>query len=144
MTSNAKKFQISARVDYVDTDAMQVMHHASYFRYLERCRVEWLRSQGLDYKNLESQGYALPLRSAEIKYLKPLVFDDLFEVTLGVGVLQNSRFILEYEIYREGVLCTTARTEHVCCKFDGGKLVPIKIPEEWKGSKTWQELDAQK
>ena len=35
------------RVYYEDTDAGGVVYHASYLRYLERARTEWLRALGL-------------------------------------------------------------------------------------------------
>ena len=46
-------FETTVRVRYAETDAMGVVHHASYFVWLEYVRVEWLKACGLDYKKLD-------------------------------------------------------------------------------------------
>ena len=35
------------RVDFFDTDLMQVTHHANYVRWFEIARIEFLRSIGI-------------------------------------------------------------------------------------------------
>ena len=133
--SNPSVFEIEARADYVDTDAMAVVHHASYFRYLERARVEWLRAHGLNYKEMEAQGLYLPLTGAEIQYKKSLFFDDEFTVRLWVAERSVTRVTLEYEIWKEAQLCVTAKTFHVLCRKEGTNWIPEKIPELWRT--TW-------
>ena len=46
-------FEIPIQVRYAETDAMGVVHHSSYFIWLELARVEWLKSLGIDYKQME-------------------------------------------------------------------------------------------
>ena len=40
-------FRWRTRVYWEDTDAGGVVYHASYLRFLERARTEWLRARGL-------------------------------------------------------------------------------------------------
>ncbi|MEO7916496.1 MAG: thioesterase family protein, partial [Dokdonella sp.] len=42
-----KEFVWPVRVYWEDTDAGGVVYHASYVRFLERARSEWLRSLGV-------------------------------------------------------------------------------------------------
>ena len=54
-------FEIPIQVRYAETDAMGVVHHSSYFVWLELARVEWLKSLGIDYKQMEQEGFFLPV-----------------------------------------------------------------------------------
>jgi len=46
-------FETKIRVRYAETDAMGVVHHSRYFVWLELARVEWLKSLGINYKDME-------------------------------------------------------------------------------------------
>lgn len=135
------KFQ----VDYVDTDAMAVAHHASYFRWFERVRVEWLRHLGLSYLEMEKEGYMLPLREASVKYRKPLRFDDHPEIEVWVEKLRQAGVDLAYRISLNGEEVSTGLTSHVLCQKSeqsAGALVPVRIPEKWRT--VWQAQSAKK
>ncbi len=133
-------FELSFQVDYVDTDAMGIVHHGRYCRYLERARVRWLEDQGLSYKEMEEQGFALPLRKLSLEYFKPLRFDDKARIRLKVGSVSRSRILLAYEIFdHQGeALLSRAETEHVLIRNQ--KLV--SIPLEWR--KLWLPQKEQK
>lgn len=134
------------QVDYIDTDAMGVVHHGSYFRWMERCRVEWLRSFGLSYVEMEKEGYILPLREARLEYKKPLYFDDRPTIMVRVDRLRVAGVDLAYEIRKNGELMTKGFTGHVVCLrgTEDGKsaLSPVRIPEKWR--KLWLEQSEKK
>lgn len=147
------EFKLDIRVDYVDTDAMGIVHHASYFRWLERARVEWLRASGLSYAKLEAEGYFLPLLSAEIQYHQPLRFDDRATILLSIGEFSKSRIPVHYKVFCEDRLTTSASTVHVLMKKsnkvneagsakESASWRPIAIPEEWKN--LWQSPNVRK
>ncbi len=123
-------FELEFQVDYVDTDAMGIVHHGRYCRYLERARVRWLEDQGLSYKVMESKGFALPLRKLNVEYLKPLRFDDKAKIRLEIAQVSRARILLDYKIFdHQGeILLSRAQTEHVLMK--DSKL--ISIPIEWR------------
>jgi len=70
-------FESSIQVRYAETDAMGVVHHSSYFVWLELARVEWLKSLGIDYKQMEQEGFFLPVVQADLTYKVPAFFDDV-------------------------------------------------------------------
>jgi len=143
-------FRVAFRVEFVDTDAMAVVHHASYFRWLERARVEWLRAIGMSYAEMDKTGWALPLASAEIRYLRPLVFDDEGFVELRMGELGQSEVTMHYRVIKvaggKETVVTEASTHHVTCRRKetekGSRWVPARTPEEWR--KQWLPLSAPK
>ena len=49
------------RVNFYDTDAMAVVHHANYIRWFEIGRVEYLRSIGITLDMLMEDGYVFPI-----------------------------------------------------------------------------------
>ena len=55
-------FVLPVRVYLEDTDAQGVVYNASYFRFFERARTEWLRVKGIDHNQLrEAAGILLVL-----------------------------------------------------------------------------------
>ncbi len=140
-------FEWAFRVAYADTDAMGVVHHSRYFRYLEQWRVEWIRSTGESYQEMEARGMIIPLTQANIEYIKPLRFDDEAVVRATVEATGKTRFLVSYEVYRGSILCSRARTDHVLVKktqLPSGeeKWIPERIPENW--SAKWRKLSESK
>ncbi|MEO8877869.1 MAG: thioesterase family protein, partial [Polyangiaceae bacterium] len=91
----------SLRVGYVDTDKAQVVHHSSYFRFLEAARVEFWRSGGLDYRKLEEEtGLGLPVVEAKQRYRMAARFDDLLTVETWVSEASRASIWYDAKIHR--------------------------------------------
>ena len=75
------------RVRYAETDQMGYCYYGNYAQYYEVARVEALRSLGISYKNLEAQGYLLPVSDFSIKYVLPAFYDEenIFELAIESG-----------------------------------------------------------
>ena len=77
---------LTVRVYYEDTDFTGVVYHASYLRFMERGRTNYLRMIGADHRALfeetakEAPGFAFVVRSMNIEFLKPARMDDVLEV----------------------------------------------------------------
>lgn len=117
------------RVIYGDTDMMGVVYYANYFRYFEAGRNEFLRAAGLVYTSLEARGYALPVASAQAKYVSPARYDD--ELTLEVTVVQVrfGSLKMAYRLTREADDCliTTGETVHACV---GPQGKVVRLPDD--------------
>jgi acyl-CoA thioester hydrolase len=108
------------RVSYIDTDAAQVVHHATYLRYFEQARVEFLRANGWDYNAwLKREGLGLPVAENTVKYRAPAYFDDQLDVHTWVAVARRSALIFQYEIRRDGKLLTEGSTKCACTTMGG-------------------------
>ena len=74
------------RVYYEDTDFSGVVYHASYLRFMERGRTNYLRLLGADQRALfeevakEAPGFAFVVRSMQIDFRKPARMDDVLEI----------------------------------------------------------------
>lgn len=110
------------RVIYGDTDQMGVVYHANYFRYFEFSRMEFFRARGGNYRELEEQGYQLPVVEVSAQYKAPARYDDLLVIRPTLSEVRRASLIFTYELFREGepssLLCT-GRTVHACMGRDG-------------------------
>ena len=83
------------RVRYCECDPMGVAHHAAYAPWLEIARTELLRDCGVTYADMEKSGVFLVITRMEIRYKRPIFYDDLIEVR--TRVIGGSRVKLEHE-----------------------------------------------
>ena len=94
-------FETNVRVRYAETDQMGYVYHSNYLDYYEVARTEALRSLGLPYKELESQGCMLPVLEVRTKFVKPGRYDDLLRVKVMLKEAPGVRLRFDYEVYRE-------------------------------------------
>jgi acyl-CoA thioester hydrolase len=124
------QFSWPVRVYYEDTDAGGVVYHASYIRFLERARTEWLRSLGVSLHHVvEEQGLLFAVASLEVRYLKPARLDDLLQVRSSVEIAGGASLLFSQDILRGDAEVLTHATVLVAC-VDAGSLRPRRIPED--------------
>jgi acyl-CoA thioester hydrolase len=110
-------------VGYIDTDRATVMHHASYLRYLEFARVEYLRERGLDYRKFELEGkLSMPVVEVNVRYRAPAFYDDALEIKTWVGVANRAKLRFDSAVYRGEELLTSAEIAVACVRLPEGKL----------------------
>lgn len=123
-------FSIEVRVRYADTDQMSVVYYANYFVWLEVARTEFLRSLGIDYRNIEKEKkLALPVVEAYCKYKAPARYDDIIVIVIKISFVKNSSFRFDYKLFNKAnnELLAEAYTSHVFIDKDRR---PVKIPEQ--------------
>ena len=124
------QFVLPVRVYLEDTDAQGMVYNASYFRYLERARTEWLRAHGVDHTRLrEQERVVLVLVGTELKFTRPARLDDMLYITAELAQLKGARFIFEQSVHREspdGELLCRGAAEVAC--MDPEQLKPRRVP----------------
>jgi len=122
-------FAMPVRVYYQDTDAAGVVFHATYLDFMERARVEWLRSQGFEPKELARRFRLLFIvRHLDVTYMKPALLDDLVHVTAAVQKLGRAQVTLVQEVLRDREVLVRASVNLACVAT--GSLKPTPVPEE--------------
>ena len=48
---------------------MGVVHHSAYLAWMEVARTDYLRERGISYRELEAQGFRMPVLGVEVRYL---------------------------------------------------------------------------
>ena len=64
---------------------------------------------------------------AGIRYLRPLWFDDEFDVACSLSDLGRASFTFTYELTRGGEMAATGFTRHAC--VDRASMRPVRVPE---------------
>ena len=101
------------KINYYETDQMQVVHHSNYARYLEEARLDMMEQAGLPYDKLEELGIIIPVLELHDYYTYALHFGDTIEIYAHIVRLTQVRFNLKYEIKNlKGELLHTAETSH--------------------------------
>lgn len=67
-------------IPFQDIDAMEVVWHGNYARYLEIARCALLEQIDYDYPRMRDSGYAWPVIDMRIKYIRPLHFKQRIRV----------------------------------------------------------------
>ena len=89
------------RVYYEDTDFSGRVYHASYLRFLERGRTEWLRGHGFAHRDLaENLGVVFAVRSLQIEFSAPAMMDDLLEVETSVTAVRGASIDFKQRVLR--------------------------------------------
>ncbi len=97
---------MAVRVYYEDTDFSGVVYHASYLRFMERGRTDFLRLLGVDHRALfeeagkEAPGFAFVVRSMQIEYLKPAHMDDVLTIVTSPAEVAGASLTLKQEVFR--------------------------------------------
>lgn len=126
-----KLFHWPVRIYWEDTDAGGVVYHASYLRFFERARTEWLRGQGIAQDALRATQHVLfVLNRIEVRYVKPARLDDLLDVQSRLVELKRASFVVDHAIYRasDGTLIATGQAGAVC--LDEASFRPAPIPKD--------------
>ncbi|WP_233841047.1 tol-pal system-associated acyl-CoA thioesterase [Dyella sp. 2HG41-7] len=131
--SSTERFTWPVRVYWEDTDAGGVVYHASYLRFLERARSEWLRQLGVDQMAFkQATGLAFMVHRMEIDFLKPALLDDELTVTVEVKECRSASILFAQAITRaDGATLIQAQVRAAC--VDLKRMQPARIPNEIAG-----------
>ena len=68
------------RVRYAETDQMGVVYYANYLVWFEVGRTDLLRESGWNYREMETEGFGLPVIEAHCIYRESAKYDDEIEI----------------------------------------------------------------
>lgn len=126
------------RVLFADTDKMGIVYHASYLRYLEMARVEFIRESGWPYTEFEDLGLGLPLSELAVRYHSPGLYDDRMSLQVGLSLVTPVRLHFDYRVRvlagdRRGlerdIDLLSAQTRHACVRAQDGR--PQRLPDHF-------------
>jgi len=117
----------TVRVRYAETDKMGVVYYANYFVWFEVARADLLRSLGWSYREMEHEGFSLPVIEANCQYHKGARYDDELDVKTQGRLLSPVRMEFTYEVVRraDAALAASGRTVHAAVSPDGR---PCRLP----------------
>ena len=124
------------RVRYGETDQMGFVYYGNYALYYEQGRTEAIKALGISYRELEQQGYLLPVAEMKVRYKAPARYDDLLTVQSEICEIPGRTLTFYTEIYNESnellnvgetkLLFTYAQNRKICSAPD--KLIQLLKP----------------
>ena len=107
---------------------MGVVYYANYFVWFEVGRTDLLRHEGWSYRDMEQEGFLLPVLEAHCEYRQSARYDDEIEIRTTASLLSPVRVRFDYELVRledQGLLAG-GHTVHAVLDRSGR---PKRLPE---------------
>ena len=132
---NGRFHQLPVRVYFEDTDAGGVVYHASYVRFCERGRTDFLRLLGVEARQLISgeasnEPAAFVVRRMSLEFLRPARMDDLLVIETRVKELGGASVTLVQTVMKDGVKVFEAEVTVVLVSVAGK---PLRLSEAVRG-----------
>jgi acyl-CoA thioester hydrolase len=127
---------LPVRVYFEDTDFSGLVYHASYVRWCERGRSDFLRLLGNDHAQLMSgatgrEPSAFVVRRMTLDYMKPAKIDDVLEIETRPKLLTAASLTLTQVIKRDGQRLFEAEVMVVLVSQSGK---PLRLGAEMKAA----------
>lgn len=118
---------LPVRVYFEDTDFSGLVYHASYVRWCERGRSDFLRLAGNDHRGLIDgsagrEPAAFVVRRMSMEFLKPARIDEVLEVTTRLKEMAAASLTLDQRISRNGTALFEAEVMVVLVSVSGKPL----------------------
>jgi acyl-CoA thioester hydrolase len=107
------------RVPFYETDAMGIVHHANYVRYLELARIRWMDEHHRPYREYVAEGLHFATTHVEVDYHRAVTFDEEVAVTVWLDWVRGASLRMSYRLETDGLLVATAATEHAMVDAEG-------------------------
>ena len=133
---------LPVRVYFEDTDFSGLVYHASYVRFCERGRSDYVRLLGIHHSDLAAPGgdqepATFVVRSISVDFLKPARIDDILEVITECIEIGGATLTLHQEIWL-GTACLIKADVRVVLISQSGKPLRLgdKVRAAFERSKT--------
>lgn len=121
-------------IPFFDVDAMHIMWHGHYVKYLEMARCAFLEEINYTYDVMKHYGYGWPIVQLNLKYVKPALFRQKIRVNLAL-VEYESCIRIEYTIVdlSSGEKLTQASTTQVAVEIKSAEM-QLQTPQSWRSA----------
>lgn len=123
--------EITLYVRYAETDAMGIVHHASYIVFFEEGRSNYARHRGSDYATFEREGHYLTVSEINARYLKAARYGQRVTIRCWIDEMKSRTLTFGYEIVdsESRDVLVTGFSKHICITHDGQVT---RLPEAWR------------
>jgi acyl-CoA thioester hydrolase len=116
---NVASSTVHHRVPFYETDAMGVVHHSNYVRYLELARIRWMDEHHRSYREYVAESQHFATTHVEVDYYRPAVFDDEIRITAWLEWIRGASLRMAYRLTTAEGLMGSAATEHALVDLSG-------------------------
>ena len=119
------KHRLGVRVYYEDTDFSGIVYHASYLRFMERGRSDFMRMTGINHRELyegrdgAEGGLAFAVRRMTIEFASAATIDDVLTIETWMGDMRGASMLVKQRVLRDDHLIMTADVKVALVHTDG-------------------------
>lgn len=119
------------KVNYYETDRMQIVHHSNYIRWFEEARLYYMENRNLPYAEMEKKGVMIPVLSVDCHYHVPVRFGQTVLILCKIALFTGTKLRVEYEVRdkESGVLHVTGSSEH--CFVNAETFRPLRLTKNY-------------
>lgn len=126
-----KRFTIEEHVRWSDTDRAGIIYYGQFLRFFEIAETELFRAVGLSYSDaFDRLDIWLPRVQIHFDFRKPLVLDDLIEVSAYVARFGTRSLTLRFEVAKKGETDMVAEGHIVLACVNRSTFKSIAVPDE--------------
>jgi acyl-CoA thioester hydrolase len=126
MRENAQTIRL--RVYYEDTDFSGRVYHASFLRFFERGRTEWLRALGYRHNAVaEANQTTFAVTKLAVQYAAAASIDDLLEVVTVLHRVKGPVLTFKQSAARDDVILASGEVDIVAIKANRAVRPPREI-----------------
>ena len=116
------------KVQYYETDKMQITHHSNYIRFMEEARVDFLEQIGWGYDKMEKDGIISPVLSVSCDYKKTTTYPDVITVEIKVLELKRIKFKVGYTMTVDKEVVCIGTSTHCFLDSEGN---PVSFEKQY-------------
>lgn len=124
------------RVHWGDCDPAGIIFYPTYFRWMDAACWAFFEAVGYDARRMREEHRAMPLVSADCRFLAPAVQADHCEVRSRIARFGGKSFVVAHDIVRaDGTALAAGSETRVWGRFADGPGSPLKgetIPDDLK------------
>ena len=93
--------KITFTVPFYDMDALSVVWHGNYVKYLEQGRESFGKKFGLEYKRVYDKGFIIPVADMHIRYLAPAQAGDTLRLETSLKLDRAAKLHFFYNLFKD-------------------------------------------
>lgn len=116
------------KIQYYETDQMQIAHHSNYIRWFEEARTSALEEAGFGYAEMEAAGIISPVLTVSAEYVQMSRFPETLLVETRVRSYNGIRLCIHYEVRerQSGELRCVGESSHCFLRAADHRPVSLK------------------
>ncbi|MDO5665338.1 MAG: acyl-CoA thioesterase [Bacteroidia bacterium] len=128
--------RIEVRVRFSEVDALQIVWHGEYVKYIEDGREAFGKRYGIGYMDMKDEGFAAPIVKLDLDYKLSLTFNEQAIVETRYIPCDAAKIQFDYTVFRksDNAVVAEASTVQVFTHLDTG-ILELNNPDfylKWK------------
>ena len=127
--------ELEIKIRFSETDAMGIVWHGNYIKYMEDGREAWSAKYGLSYLDVYSHGLFTPIVKSSLEHKRSLKFGETAIIKTRFINTPAAKLIYEYEMYRKSDMKMVLKGKTVQVFTDNKENLILSTPEcvkDWK------------